>query len=86
MPHVLHHLQGWQVLEPGTGNLVQTKPGTMTKEEYDRFVADLVNYMVYLGEPHAPYRRELGITVLLFLFGMLGLTYLLKKEYWRDIH
>ncbi|MEB2332410.1 MAG: cytochrome c1 [Nitrosomonas sp.] len=86
MPHVLHHLQGWQVLEPGTKNLVLAKEGTMTKEEYDRFVADLVNYMVYLGEPHASYRKELGIIVLLFLFGMLGLTYLLKKEYWRDIH
>lgn len=86
MPHVLHHLQGWQTLEPETGNLVLTKPGTMTTDEYDKFVADLVNYMVYLGEPHAPYRKELGIIVLLFLFGMLGLTYLLKKEYWRDIH
>ncbi|MXS84907.1 cytochrome c1 [Nitrosomonas sp. HPC101] len=86
MPHVLHHLQGWQTLEPETGNLVLTKSGTMTKDEYDKFVADLVNYMVYLGEPHAPYRKELGVIVLLFLFGMLGLTYLLKKEYWRDIH
>lgn len=86
MPHVLHHLQGWQTLESGTKNLVLTKSGTMTKEEYDKFVADLVNYMVYLGEPHASYRKELGVIVLLFLFGMLGLTYLLKKEYWRDIH
>lgn len=86
MPHVLHHLQGWQTLEPGTKNLVLTKSGTMTKGEYDKFVADLVNYMVYLGEPHASYRKELGVIVLLFLFGMLGLTYLLKKEYWRDIH
>lgn len=86
MPHVLHHLQGWQVLDSGTNSLVVTKPGTMTSEEYDKFVADLVNYMVYLGEPHAAYRKELGTIVLLFLFGMLGLTYLLKKEYWRDIH
>ncbi|MBE7526400.1 MAG: cytochrome c1 [Burkholderiales bacterium] len=86
MPHVLHNLQGWQVLESGTKNLVQAKPGLMTKEEYDSFVADLVNYMVYLGEPHAHYRKELGAIVLFFLFGMLGLTYLLKKEYWTDIH
>ena len=86
MPHVLHHLQGWQVLDPTSNSLVLTKSGTMTSEEYDIFVADLVNYMVYLGEPHASYRKELGTIVLLFLFGMLGLTYLLKKEYWRDIH
>ena len=86
MPHVLHQLQGWQILEPETNNLVTTSPGTMTTEEYDRFVADLVNYMVYLGEPHALYRKELGLIVILFLLGMLGLTYLLKKEYCRDVH
>ncbi len=86
MPHVLHQLQGQQILNPETKNLVMVTPGTMTKEEYDRFIADLVNYMVYLGEPHALYRKELGITVILFLFGLLGLTYLLKKEYWKDVH
>jgi ubiquinol-cytochrome c reductase cytochrome c1 subunit len=58
----------------------------MTKAEYDGFVADLVNYMVYLGEPHASHRKELGTMVIIFLFVLLGLTYLLKKEYWRDVH
>lgn len=61
-------------------------PGILSKEEYDNFVGDLVNYMVYLGEPHANYRKKLGIIVIIFLVGMLGLTYLLKREYWRDVH
>ena len=90
MPHVLYELQGQQVVDsnkdiPEIKELKLSVPGLLSKEEYDRFVADLVNYMVYLGEPHANYRKKLGVIVIIFLLGMLGLTYLLKREYWRDV-
>ncbi|MBT3887856.1 MAG: cytochrome c1, partial [Nitrosomonadaceae bacterium] len=52
----------------------------------DMYVADLVNFMVYLGEPAAAQREQIGIIVILFLFGMLGLTYALKHDFWRDVH
>lgn len=97
MPHVLYELQGEQRLSIETintdagGKQVIKKleidvPGTLSKTEYDRYAADLVNYLVYLGEPAANDRRSLGIIVMIFLLGMLGLTYALKREYWRDIH
>ncbi len=97
MPHVFYQLQGEQTLkvemvDDGHGGkhelktLEMSKPGTLSKAEYDRHVADLVNYLVYLGEPAASTRVQIGIVVLLFLFFMLGLTYALKHEYWRDIH
>ncbi|SFM94863.1 cytochrome c1 [Nitrosomonas communis] len=92
MPHVLYQLQGLQTLSIKSQDGSEVKelklsvPGLLSKEEYDNFVADLVNYMVYLGEPHANYRKKLGVIVLIFLLGMLGLTYLLKREYWRDVH
>ena len=96
MPHVLWQLQGEQVLVVETAGegkkaeevkkLQLEVPGTLTVSEYDQYVADLVNYMVYLSEPVANYRKELGIYVMLFLLFMLGLTYALKREYWRDIH
>ena len=97
MPHVFYQLQGEQILkvemvDDGHGGkhelktLEMSKPGTLSKAEYDRHVADLVNYLVYLGEPAASTRVQIGIVVLLFLFFMLGLTYALKHEYWRDIH
>ncbi len=31
--------------------LVLEKPGAMKPAEYDRLVADLVNFLVYMGEP-----------------------------------
>ena len=97
MPHVLYQLQGEQLLriekvDDGHGGnhdvkkLELSKPGTLTKIEYDMYVADLVNYLVYLGEPAAARRVQLGIVVMLFLFGMLGLTYALKHDFWRDVH
>ena len=92
MPHVLYQLQGEQrlvVKKTDNGeqkSLSLEKPGQLSTSEYDKFVGDLVNYLVYLGEPHANARKELGIEVMIFLLGMLVLSYALKKEYWKDIH
>ena len=62
------------------------KPGTMSVEEYDAFVTDLVNFLVYMGEPMQLERKSLGVYVLIFLFFFTILAYMLKKEYWKDIH
>jgi ubiquinol-cytochrome c reductase cytochrome c1 subunit len=92
MPHVLYEFQGEQrlVVKNVEGKEVKSldlvKPGSMTVSEYDKYVADLVNYLVYIGEPIANERKRIGMLVMIFLLGMLGLTYLLYREYWRDIH
>jgi ubiquinol-cytochrome c reductase cytochrome c1 subunit len=58
----------------------------MTPEEFDGAMRDLTNFLYYMGEPARMVRNSRGIWVLLFL-GVFGyLTYLLKKEYWRDVH
>lgn len=88
MPHVLYQFQGEQrlVVKGDQKSLMLDKPGQMTTADYDKFVGDLVNYLVYLGEPHANARIELGTKVMIFLLFMFALSYVLKKEYWRDIH
>jgi len=102
MPHVLWQLQGEPVLKteaqtiPVGSNrdvekrvvqkLVLSKPGAMKPAEYDRMVADLVNYLSYMSEPARSFRVQLGIYVLLFLSVLLVLAYLVKNEYWKDIH
>lgn len=88
MPHVLYQFQGEQrlVTKGDQKSLVLDKPGQMSAADFDKFAGDLVNYLVYLGEPHANARKELGIQVMIFLLGMLALSYALKKEYWKDIH
>ena len=66
--------------------LVLEKPGTMTPAEYDRLVADLVNFLAYVAEPVKHYRQQLGFYVLMFLGVLLVFAYALKKEFWKDVH
>lgn len=89
MPHVLWQLQGDQVAatdEQGNITLSLAKPGTMTVEQYDEAVADLVSFLSWMSEPIAEKRKNIGYFVLLFLAGMFVLSYALKKNYWRDVH
>lgn len=90
MPHVLWELQGQQVLKLNEATeehvLVLDKPGTMSQAEYNLMVADLVNYLVFMAEPFKERDKHLGLLVLAFLGLLFGLTYALKKEFWKDIH
>ncbi|MDX9715961.1 cytochrome c1 [Thauera sp. AutoDN2] len=93
MPHVFWELQGEQVAKvtqnpDGTKHfeLSLAKPGKLSVEEYDKAVADLVSFLVWMGEPVAEKRKMIGTFVLIFLVGMFFLTYALKKNYWKDIH
>jgi ubiquinol-cytochrome c reductase cytochrome c1 subunit len=62
------------------------KPGSMTPQQYDETMRDLTNFMVYVGEPAKLVRYRIGISVLVFLAIFLVVAYLLKKEYWKDVH
>ena len=53
--------------------------------EFDQNVRDITNFLDYVGEPAKLIRTSLGVWVLLFLGVLLVLTYLLKKEYWKDV-
>jgi ubiquinol-cytochrome c reductase cytochrome c1 subunit len=60
--------------------------GKMTPDEYRAFVTDITNFMAYAAEPAKATRIGLGFKVLVYLFLLLVLTYLLKKEFWKDVH
>ena len=60
--------------------------GSLTREQYNSFVRDTVNFLDYVGEPAQVHRRALGVWVVLFLLVFTWLAYLLKKEYWKDVH
>jgi ubiquinol-cytochrome c reductase cytochrome c1 subunit len=62
------------------------RAGSMTPEQFDGAMRDLTNFMVYLGEPAKLERYRLGVLVLVFLAIFFVITYLLKKEYWKDVH
>jgi len=98
MPHVLWELQGIQKpvfktveKEDGTqqeviDHLELETPGTLDGDGYQNTVNDLVNFLVYVGEPAQIQRKNTGVVVILYLLVLLVIVYLLKKEYWKDVH
>ena len=61
--------------------------GKVIEKEYDDYTRDLVNFLVYMGEPAQLERKRIGYMVMIFLLAvMLPLAYFLKKEYWTDVH
>lgn len=98
MPHVLWERQGIQTLRPAeehaegaeghaagpTFDLV--KPGTRSPEEYRQDARDITAFLKYVGEPAALDREKYGIWVILYLLLFTGVAYLLKHEYWKDVH
>jgi ubiquinol-cytochrome c reductase cytochrome c1 subunit len=97
MPAVLSELQGPRravfrnVDVPGGTDKVfdhfeQLAPGRMTPEEYDIFVRDTVGFLDYVSEPTQTERRSVGVWVVLFLLAFTWIAWLLKKEYWKDVH
>lgn len=90
MPNVLGHLQGQQqaVLRPD-GSIKQlkiVKQGELRPKQFNDRVTDLVNFLVYVGEPAQLKRLKLGKWVIGYLLIFWWIAYRLKKEYWNDIH
>lgn len=73
-----HHPCGRVEAVDGTGQL--------DTASYDSEVYDLVNFMTYMAEPMALQRERIGIYVLLFIAVFFVFTYLLNREYWKDVH
>lgn len=95
MPNVLWELQGTQraVMAEGAGGaaphverLELATPGRLTEAEFDRAARDIATFLAYVGEPSALKREAIGLWVILFLAGFTFLAWMLKKEYWQDVH
>ena len=58
----------------------------MDEAEYRQATRDLVAFLVYVGEPAKLVRYRVGFWVIAFLFVLFVATYLMKREYWKDVH
>jgi ubiquinol-cytochrome c reductase cytochrome c1 subunit len=95
MPNVLWELQGSQravmsQAKPGEDarveKLEQATPGKLSAEQFDAAASDLTAFLDYAGEPAKLKRESMGVWVVLFLAFFTFLAYLLKHEYWKDVH
>jgi ubiquinol-cytochrome c reductase cytochrome c1 subunit len=73
--HATEVLKGWE----------QLTPGTMTEAQFDQTVADLVNYLQWMGEPAQKTRTRVGVWVLLYLAFFTVLAWRLNAAYWKNV-
>ena len=96
MPNALWELQGLQVAVkapaprratmPTVEKLEIKTPGRLDAEQYDQAVRDITAFLKYAGEPAALKRESIGVWVLLYLAFFTFIAWLLKHEYWKDVH
>jgi ubiquinol-cytochrome c reductase cytochrome c1 subunit len=97
MPHVLVGLQGvqepvYEEVEHGgkthkvLEGLELVEAGSLTPAEYDAMARELTTFLTYIAEPVKQERQHLGVWVTLFLLVLFVLAYMMKKEWWKDIH
>jgi ubiquinol-cytochrome c reductase cytochrome c1 subunit len=95
MPNALWELQGIQVpltkpASEGHDAMIEKlelkTPGRENVEEFDRTVRDISAFLQYAGEPAALQRESMGVWVLLYLALFTLFAYLLKVEFWKDVH
>ncbi len=60
--------------------------GSLTADAFDQSVRDIAAFMEYASEPAALKRTRMGVWVILFLAFFTFIAWLLKMEYWRDVH
>jgi ubiquinol-cytochrome c reductase cytochrome c1 subunit len=96
MPHVLWELQGDRqpifetVKSHGHDTQVfkgwkQVSPGTMTPQQYDQAIANLVGYLQWMAEPSQNTRVRVGVWVLLFLGVFTIIAWRLNAAFWKNV-
>lgn len=101
MPNVLAELQGIQVATHAAGHeaeggeivgeshvvhLELSQAGLLNPTQFDDALRDLVTFLEYVGEPAALKRTSMGVWVLLYLAVFTFLAWLVKREFWKDVH
>lgn len=73
-------------IEQVVDRLELVQPGKLTPAEYDQLSRDLATFLTYISEPMKLERQRIGVWVILFLAVFTVLAYLMKKEWWKDVH
>ncbi len=86
MPHAMVNSQGLCAEAPTADGCAEfASEGSMTPEEFDGAMYDLVNFLDYMGEPIQLQRQRIGWFVMAFLSVFLVFAWLLYRELWKDV-
>ena len=80
-------LTGEQLSQEKCGFLqVDGGTGELNSKEFDQAMLDLTNFLAYMTDPMKVERESIGTYVLLYLFIFTMLSYLLYREFKKDLH
>ena len=65
---------------------VLPKTGALTEEQFDEKIKNLVTFLAYSANPVKLEHQRIGTYVLIYLAFLFVFAYLLKREYWKDVH
>ncbi|MBS7725235.1 cytochrome c1 [Pseudomonas lalucatii] len=65
---------------------IEPKTGELTEEQFDEKIKNLVTFLAYSANPVKLESQRIGTYVLLYLAFFFVFAYLLKREYWKDVH
>lgn len=88
MPNILAPLSGIMILEQPLSDkvtLMLSQVGSMSEEEFNQSLEDLVTFLTYVAEPAKALRYKMGVIVLPFLLVFLLIVVLLKRNYWKKL-
>jgi ubiquinol-cytochrome c reductase cytochrome c1 subunit len=57
-----------------------------TKATLDQEARDVATFLTFASNPHMEERKHLGVRVVGFLALLCGVTYMVKKQVWSDVH
>ncbi|SEI64521.1 ubiquinol-cytochrome c reductase cytochrome c1 subunit [Pseudomonas linyingensis] len=84
---VFDPLTGTPVTEEACDQLtIVPKTGELSEAEFDEKIKNLVSFLAYSANPVKLESQRIGTYVLLFLAFFFVFAYLLKREYWKDVH
>ncbi|MDC1311178.1 cytochrome c1 [Burkholderiales bacterium] len=67
-------------------SLQRETEGTLTSRAFDDSMLDLTNFLVFMGEPAAEKRKQIGSLVIIFLIFFAFMAWAVKREFWKDVH
>ena len=91
MPNVFSQEQGtlravYATDDMSSFSLERETEGTLSARAFDDSMLDLTNFLVFMGEPAAEKRKQIGSLVIIFLIIFAFMAWAVKREFWKDVH
>ena len=66
-------------------HVLEDLQSSLSENDFNKTMVDLTNFLVYVSDPSARERQQLGVYVLLFLLLFTAFAFLLYREYKKEL-